>query len=99
MPHRTSSKCILDALVLRMNSLDPNPLLTKVLYPQIALKYSLSNTSVEKNIRNAISQMQMNNTEIFNEIFSYSTKGRITNGEFISVMSDYINKRMREEFA
>jgi two-component system response regulator (stage 0 sporulation protein A) len=94
LPHRTSTKCVTDALILHTNSLDANPLLTKVLYPQIAAKYGLNSSSVEKNIRNAISQMQMNGTEPFNEIFSYSTRKRITNGEFLSVMSDYIKKRI-----
>jgi len=95
LPHRTSSKCVLDALVLYTNSAASIPLLTKVLYPQIAIRYGLNSSSVEKNIRNAISQMKMNNTEAFNEIFSYSTKENITNGEFLSVMTDHINKRMK----
>jgi len=38
--------------------------------------------------------MQKSKTEMFSEIFSYSTKEHITNGEFLSVMSDYIRKRV-----
>jgi two-component system response regulator (stage 0 sporulation protein A) len=99
LPHRTSTKCVLDALVYYINSHEPNPLLTKVLYPQIAARHGLNHSSVEKNIRNAISQMQMNNTDAFNEIFSYSTRGRITNGEFLSIMSDYLKKHMEGSVA
>jgi len=92
MPHRTSSKCVTDALVLYTHKPESFSTLTKALYPQIGSKYGLSNSSVEKNIRSAISQIQRNKTEMYSEIFSYSTKERITNGEFISVMSDYISK-------
>ena len=95
MPHRISSKCVMNALVLYAYSPESFPILTKVLYPQIAEEYGLSNSSVEKNIRSAISQIQKNNTEVYSEIFSYSTKGRITNGEFLSVMADYINNIVR----
>jgi len=95
MPHRVSSKCITDALLIYMYCPEPNPMLTKVIYPEVAKKHGLNNSSVEKNIRNAISRIQKNNTGIYNEIFSYSTKGSITNGEFLSVMSDYINKYLK----
>jgi len=92
MPHRISSKCITDALLMYMYNSEPNPVLTKVLYPEVAKKHGINSSSVEKNIRNTISQMQKNKTEMYNEIFSYSTKENITNGEFLSVMSDYINR-------
>ena len=95
MPHRISSKCITDALLIYMRDPGSSPLLTKVIYPEIAKKYGLNNSSVEKNIRNAICQMKKNGAGIYNEIFSYSTKGHVTNGEFLSVMADYINKYMR----
>ena len=94
-PHRISSKCVIDALVTYTQNPESFSVLTKVLYPRIAEKYGLNNSSVEKNIRNSITQMQENQTEIFKDVFSYSTKKRITNGEFISVMSDYINKNIK----
>jgi len=94
MPHRISSKCVMDALVMYMCSSDPIPVLTKVLYPQIAEKYGINNSSVEKNIRDAISLIQRNKTDMYNAIFSYSTKENITNGEFLSVMSAYISKNV-----
>jgi len=98
LPHRASTECVLDALVLYTNSSESNPLLTKFLYPQVAQRHNLSGISVEKNIRHAITQIQKRNTELFQEIFSYSTKGRITNGEFLSVMSDYVSKSMKGSY-
>jgi two-component system response regulator (stage 0 sporulation protein A) len=95
LPHRKSTKCVQDALALYMSSSGLNPLLTKFLYPQVAQRYRVSNISVEKNIRNAITQIQKNNTELFRDIFSYSTKRHITNGEFLSIMSDYISKSVK----
>ena len=95
MPHRISSKCVLDALMIYTRDPETNSLLTKVLYPQIAEKQGLNNSSVEKNIRDAISLIQRNKTDMYNDIFSYSTKGNITNGEFLSVMSDYVSKSVK----
>ena len=63
MPHRISSKCVMSALVMYTNSHESFSTLTKGLYPQIAEEYGLSDLSVEKNIRNAISQIQRNKTE------------------------------------
>jgi len=95
MPHRISSKCVTEALLLYICNPEPSPLLTKVIYPAIAKKYNINSSSVEKNIRETISQMQRDKNEIYDEIFFYSKNRRITNGEFLSVMSDYINKYMK----
>jgi len=96
-PHLISSKCVIDSLVIYMNSPESEHGLTKILYPQIAEKYCIYNSSVEKNIRSAVSRMQRNKTELYCEIFAYHTIGRITNGEFLSVMAGYIRKIMKEE--
>jgi two-component system response regulator (stage 0 sporulation protein A) len=95
MPHRISSKCITDALLLYICNAGSNPMLTKDIYPEIAKKYGLSNSSVEKNIRDTIAQIQKKKTEMYSEIFFYSTNLHITNGEFLSVMSDYICKCLK----
>jgi len=95
MPHRVSSKCVEDALRLYTTNPEAFSMLTKVLYPRIAQKYGFQESSVEKNIRSVIAQIQRNKTELYNEIFSYSTKERITNGEFLSVMSAYISRAVR----
>lgn len=95
MPHRTASKCVAEALIIYIDEPGANRMLTKIIYPKIAKKYGLNGPSVEKNIRTAISHAQKTQTLKFNEIFSYSTKKHITNGEFLSVMSDYISKSLK----
>jgi len=95
VPHHTSSKCITEAMFMYAQNPGLNPSLTKELYPAVAKKHGLSSSSVEKNIRSAISRIQKNKTDMYREIFAYPTKERITNGEFLSVMSDYINKSVK----
>ena len=94
LPHRISAKCTIDALIYYLERPDSIHILTKVLYPQIAEKYGLNYYSVERNIRNAISTMQKADTALYTKIFSYSQNKRITNGEFLSVVSEYISKQV-----
>lgn len=92
-PHRISTKCVIDALTYYITNPDSARALTKVLYPEIAKKYDISESSAEKNIRNAISGIYKNKTEMFDQIFMYSNNRKVTNGEFLSVVSDFIIQR------
>ncbi len=91
-PNKLSTDCIIDALVFHYENPDSVRLLTKVLYPEVAKQRKVSVSSVEKNIRDAISRMKKNNTKLYEQIFSYTDGKKITNGEFISVVVDYIKR-------
>ncbi len=89
-PHRLSTQCTTDALMFYLHNPSYDRILTKILYPEIAQKYKLNNSSVERNIRTAIAQIQKNNTGLYQSLFSYKNNAKITNGEFLSVASDYL---------
>ncbi len=93
LPHRLSAKCTVDALVYYLEHPDCYHVLTKVLYPEIAKKYGLNNLSVERNIRSSIALMQQGNTALFQKIFAYAENKRITNSEFLAVVSEYISRQ------
>ncbi len=92
-PNKLSTDCIIDALVFYFENPDSLRLLTKILYPHVAKQRGMSASSVEKNIRDAISRMKKSNTKLYEQIFSYSEDKRITNGEFLSVVVDYIKRK------
>lgn len=89
-PHLLSSQCTLEAVCYYANAPDSGILLTKVLYPEIGQLLRISKSSVEKNIRISIAQMQKVRTSRYQEIFSYAKNFRISNGEFLSVIKDYV---------
>lgn len=65
---------------------------TKVLYPDIARKYSTTSSRVERAIRHAIEvAWNRGNTDAIDEIFGYTvsaTKSKPTNSEFIAMIAD-----------
>ena len=93
-PHLKSTKFTVDALVYYLENPDCLRMLSKVLYPEIARRNGSSASAVEKHVRDALSQMQRNKTELFCEIFSYNESARITNSEFLSVAAGYITKKL-----
>ena len=92
MPHLISFKCVFDAIMMYPRNSEQHVLLSKDLYPQVAKKHNTTSSAVEKNIRYAISQMQKLHTQTYSNLFFYSKAGHITNGEFLSVLSDYIGR-------
>lgn len=90
--HLLSTDCIIDTLIYYIDNPNCLRLLTKILYPKIAKARGVSASSVEKNIRNAILQMQKNNSELYQRVFSYSGNNSITNGEFLSTVVDFMAK-------
>ncbi len=67
---------------------------TKELYPGVAVNYSVTSESVERNIRTAIElAWQRGNDDVFSKYFGYNKqmrKNRPTNAEFIARISDEI---------
>ena len=72
---------------------------TKLLYPEVAKKFKVTDQKVERGIRNAIEvSWERGNTELFDEIFGYSAeKGKIrpTNSEYIARLADKVRLDFR----
>jgi len=88
--HLLSTQCVIDALLFYLQSPDCVRMLTKVLYPKIARERNISVSSVEKDLRNAIAQMQKKRSDFYEQMFSFFEKKKITSGEFLSIVSHYI---------
>lgn len=93
LQHLKSTKLTIDVLKLYLESPDDLRMLTKTIYPAIAKKYGLKASAIEKNLRYAVSQMQKNQTELYKQLFSYPGCGKITNGEFLSVVAESIREK------
>ena len=67
---------------------------TKLLYPDLAKKYSTTDQKIERAIRNAIEvSWERGNTELFEKLFGYSNSAghsRPTNSEYIASVADYV---------
>ena len=68
--------------------------ITKELYPSIAKSNDTTSSRVERAIRHAVEvAWQRGDVEVLNNIFGYtvkSTKGKPTNGEFISMLTERV---------
>ena len=68
--------------------------ITKELYPSIAKNNSTTASRVERAIRHAVEvAWQRGDVDVLNGIFGYtvkSTKGKPTNGEFISMLAERV---------
>lgn len=73
--------------------------ITKQLYPAVAKKYETTSSRVERAIRHAIEvAWDRGNVEVLDRYFGYtinSLRGKPTNSEFIAMIADKINMRMR----
>ena len=88
-PNLMSTQCAVDALVFCFENRNCGRVLTKILYPEIARKHGISSVSVEKNIRNAVEAVKKAKTDLYQEIFC-NTNMKITNGHFLSAVSEFI---------
>ena len=73
--------------------------ITKVLYPEIAKRYSTSASRVERAIRHAIEvAWNRGNIDAIDDIFGYTisaSKAKPTNSEFIAMISDKLRLEHR----
>ena len=73
--------------------------ITKVLYPEIARKYSTTSSRVERAIRHAIEvAWNRGNIDAIDDIFGYTisaSKAKPTNSEFIAMISDKLRLEHR----
>lgn len=88
-----------DAIMMIINEIELLGAVTKVLYPQIAEKYSTTPSRVERAIRHAIEvAWNRGNMDIINKIFGYTIKlekGKPTNSEFMAMIADKLRMEMR----
>ena len=94
LPHRKSTKCINDALVCCAEDPENTQLITKILYPDVAKKNGMKPSAVERNIRQAIEFAQKAKTPTYDLIFAYFPNKKITNSEFLAVITDYLSMKL-----
>lgn len=93
---------IREAITMVYENIDLLGAITKILYPDIALKYCTTASRVERAIRHAIEVAWIRgNVEAISDIFSYTisyNKSKPTNSEFIAMIADKLrleHKRKR----
>lgn len=92
--HIMGYRYLKDALLITLQDKDAINSITKVLYPEIAMKNHTTSSRVERAIRHAIEiAFTRGNSNFITSLFGYSINpntGKPTNSEFIAVISDYL---------
>ncbi len=81
-----------EAILIAVDDMDVINAVTKVLYPEVARRFSTSPSRVERAIRHAIEvAWDRGDLETLQKFFGYTvsnTKGKPTNSEFIAMIAD-----------
>jgi two-component system response regulator (stage 0 sporulation protein A) len=81
-----------EAILIAVDDMDVINAVTKVLYPEVARRYSTTPSRVERAIRHAIEvAWDRGDIETLQKFFGYTvsnTKGKPTNSEFIAMIAD-----------
>jgi two-component system response regulator (stage 0 sporulation protein A) len=81
-----------EAIMMVVEEVDLLGSVTKILYPQIAIKFDTTSSRVERAIRHAIEvAWSRNNIETIKKFFGYTInteRGKPTNSEFIALVAD-----------
>ncbi|MBQ7896247.1 MAG: sporulation transcription factor Spo0A [Oscillospiraceae bacterium] len=89
-----------EAIILTINNMDMINAVTKVLYPEVAKKFSTTPSRVERAIRHAIEvAWDRGDIEVLQKFFGYTVsniKGKPTNSEFIAMIADYLSLRRKQ---
>ena len=92
--HIRGYKYIRDGIMIIYNNLNTTFLITKEIYPQIAIKYATTPSRVERAIRHAIEVSWIRgDLALMEDIFGFSVscdKAKPTNSEFLSTIADRI---------
>ncbi len=90
---------IRDSIMLALSDRDILRSITKELYPSIAKSHSTTASRVERAIRHAVEvAWSRGDVDVLNGIFGYtvkSSKGKPTNGEFISMLTERVRLDLR----
>ena len=89
-----------EAIILTINDMDAINAVTKVLYPEVARKFSTTPSRVERAIRHAIEvAWDRGDVETLQKFFGYTVsgiKGKPTNSEFIAMIADNLSLRQKQ---
>lgn len=95
--HIMGYQYLTDAIQMTLQNRDAINSITKILYPDIAMKNNTTSSRVERAIRHAIEiAFTRGNNEFIVSLFGYSINpntGKPTNSEFIAVTSDYLRMK------
>ncbi len=88
-----------EAIMIAVDDMDVINAITKVLYPQVAKKFSTTSSRVERAIRHAIElAWDRGDLETLQKFFGYTvsnTKGKPTNSEFIALIADKLQLQLK----
>jgi len=83
-----------EAIIIAVNDMDVINAVTKVLYPEVAKRFSTTPSRVERAVRHAIEvAWDRGDLETLQKYFGYTvsnTKGKPTNSEFVAMIADRI---------
>ena len=87
-----------EAILFTLRDADASAGITKVLYPEIAKRFSTTSTCVERAMRRAIEvAWDRGDEEVRQKIFRSTVsanKGKPTNGEFIAVIAEHVSRQI-----
>ena len=89
-----------EAILIAVQDMDVINAVTKVLYPEVASRFSTTPSRVERAIRHAIEvAWDRGDLETLQKYFGYtvnSAKGKPTNSEFIAMIADRLQLKLRQ---
>ena len=99
--HIKGYQYIREAIIQTAQDMDLINAVTKALYPSVAKKYCTTPSRVERAIRHAIEvAWDRGDIEVLQRYFGYTVsgvKGKPTNSEFIALIADRLQLRMKEQ--
>ena len=88
-----------EAIIIAVNDMDVINAITKVLYPQVAKTFQTTPSRVERAIRHAIEvAWDRGDLDTLQRFFGYTvsnTKGKPTNSEFIALIADKLQLKLK----
>ena len=97
--HIKGYQYVREAILIAVEDMDIINSVTKVLYPEVAKRFSTTPSRVERAIRHAIEvAWDRGDLETLQKFFGYTvsnTKGKPTNSEFIAMISDRIRLQQK----
>ena len=92
--HLRGYRYLRESVLMSMEDMELVGSVTKLLYPEIAKKFKVTDQKVERGIRNAIEvSWERGNKDTFKELFGYNAedgRNRPTNSEFIARLADKV---------
>ena len=98
--HIKGYQYIREAIILTVRDMDLINAVTKALYPMVAKRYNTTPSRVERAIRHAIEvAWDRGDLEVLQKYFGYTVsnvKGKPTNSEFVALIADRLQLRLKE---